>query len=60
MTTTYLSGGTSEPDEIISSIDKGVYCESFSGGQVDISNGDFVFVPVIAYMIEGGKKDNTN
>ncbi len=56
MTTTYLNAGKSDPDEIIASVEKGVYCESFSGGQVNISNGDFVFVPVIAYMIEQGKK----
>lgn len=34
---------------------RGVYCESFNGGQVDISNGDFVFVPTIAYMVENGE-----
>ncbi|MGR3317309.1 MAG: TldD/PmbA family protein [Candidatus Anammoxibacter sp.] len=54
MTTTYLANGESEPDEIIRSVKNGIYCESFSGGQVDISNGDFVFVPTIAYMIEDG------
>ena len=55
MTTTYLANGQSEPEEIIRSVKKGVYCESFSGGQVDISNGDFVFVPTVAYMVEDGK-----
>ncbi len=55
MTTTYLANGESDPEEIIKSVKSGVYCESFSGGQVDISNGDFVFVPTVAYMIENGK-----
>ncbi len=55
MTTTYLANGESEQEEIIKAVKRGVYCESFSGGQVDISNGDFVFVPTIAYMIEDGK-----
>ncbi|MBF0286555.1 MAG: metalloprotease TldD [SAR324 cluster bacterium] len=56
MTTTYLASGESDPEEIIRSVKKGVYCESFNGGQVDISNGDFVFVPTVAYMIEDGQK----
>lgn len=56
MTTTYLANGESDPQEIIGSVKKGVYCESFNGGQVDISNGDFVFVPTVAYMIEDGKR----
>lgn len=55
MTTTYLANGESTVEEIIQSVKKGVYCESFSGGQVDISNGDFVFVPTIAYMVEDGQ-----
>ncbi len=55
MTTTYLAAGDSPPEEIIHSVKKGIYCESFSGGQVDISNGDFVFVPTVAYMVEDGK-----
>lgn len=55
MTTTYLTNGKSDPEEIIRSVKKGVYCKSFSGGQVDISNGDFVFVPTVAYLVEDGK-----
>ena len=55
MTTTYLANGETDPEEIIRSVKKGVYCESFNGGQVDISNGDFVFVPTVAYMVEDGK-----
>jgi TldD protein len=55
MTTTYLAGGTSDPQEILGSTGKGIYCKSFRGGQVDISNGDFVFVPVEAYLVEKGR-----
>ena len=55
MTTTYLANGKTPAEDIISSVDRGIYCQSFSGGQVDISNGDFVFVPTIAYMIENGR-----
>ena len=56
MTSTYLANGESEPDQIISKVKKGVYCQEFSGGQVDISNGDFVFVPTIAWLVENGEK----
>ena len=56
MTSTYLANGESDPEEIIQSVKKGVYCQEFSGGQVDISNGDFVFVPTVAWLVENGKK----
>ncbi len=56
MTTTFLAGGDSDPEEIIRSVKKGVYCASFNGGQVDISNGDFVFVPTTAWLVEDGKR----
>jgi len=56
MTSTYLANGESDPEEIIGSVKKGVYCQEFSGGQVDISNGDFVFVPTVAWLVERGKK----
>ena len=56
MTSTYLANGESDPEEIINSVKKGVYCQEFSGGQVDISNGDFVFVPTVAWLVEDGKK----
>lgn len=55
MTTTYLANGETPSEEIIKSVKKGIFCESFSGGQVDIANGDFVFVPTVAYMVEDGK-----
>jgi TldD protein len=54
MTVTYLAGGESDPEEIFRSTRKGIYCKSFRGGQVDISNGDFVFVPIEAYLVENG------
>ncbi len=56
MTSTYLANGESDPEEIIRSVKKGIYCQEFSGGQVDISNGDFVFVPTVAWLVEDGKK----
>ncbi len=55
MTNTYMLGGQSAPDDIIKSVNKGIYCVAFSGGQVNISNGDFVFSVTEGYMIEDGK-----
>ncbi|MBN1164345.1 MAG: TldD/PmbA family protein, partial [Candidatus Krumholzibacteriota bacterium] len=55
MTVTYLANGSTDPEEIIHSTKKGIYCKSFKGGQVDISNGDFVFVPIEAYLVENGR-----
>ena len=55
MTNTYMLPGQSTHDEIISSVDKGLYAVSFSGGQVDITSGEFVFSATEAYMIEKGK-----
>lgn len=55
MTNTYMLPGESDPDEIIRAVDRGLYCLSYSGGQVNISNGDFVFSVTEAYLIEGGK-----
>jgi TldD protein len=54
MTNTYMLGGDSDPDEIIRSVPKGIYCVAFSGGQVNISNGDFVFSVTEGYLIEDG------
>ena len=45
----------SDPEEIISSVEKGLYAVNFGGGQVDITSGKFVFTASEAYMIEGGK-----
>ncbi len=55
MTNTYMLGGDRDPDEIIASVDNGVYATSFGGGQVDITSGKFVFQCTEAYKIEGGK-----
>lgn len=55
MTNTILLGGDSDPEEMIRSVKKGVYAKTFGGGQVDISNGDFVFSLTESYLIEDGK-----
>ena len=55
MTNTYMLPGESSPEDILRSVDRGLYCLSYSGGQVNISNGDFVFSVTEAYLIEGGK-----
>jgi TldD protein len=55
MTNTSLLGGTDSPDDIIKSVKRGVYAKRFSGGQVNISNGDFVFSLSESYLIEDGK-----
>lgn len=55
MTNTYMLPGESTPEEIISSIDYGLYAVDFSGGQVDITSGKFVFSMSEAYLIENGK-----
>jgi TldD protein len=55
MTNTQLTGGQDDPEEIIKSVKRGVYAKRFSGGQVNISNGDFVFSLTESYLIEDGK-----
>jgi len=55
MTNTVLRPGPHSPDEIIGSVKRGVYAKRFSGGQVNISNGDFVFSLTEGYLIEDGK-----
>lgn len=55
MTNTYMLNGDRQPEEIIASVKKGIYAVDFSGGQVDITNGKFVFSATEAYMIEDGK-----
>lgn len=55
MTNTYMLGGKHSPEEIIASIDKGIYAPNFGGGQVDITSGKFVFSTSEAYLIENGK-----
>ena len=55
MTNTFMSAGNYAPDDIVSSVKRGLYAESFSGGEVDITNGNFVFVCSRARLIENGK-----
>jgi TldD protein len=55
MTNTYMLPGIRDPQEIIASVEKGLYAVNFGGGQVDITNGKFVFSASEAYLIENGK-----
>ena len=55
MTNTFMLAGESDPDEIVRSVKKGLYCANFGGGQVDITNGNFVFSASESYLIEDGK-----
>jgi TldD protein len=55
MTNTYMLGGTHEHEEIIASVERGIYASQFGGGQVDITNGKFVFSASQAWLIENGK-----
>jgi TldD protein len=55
MTNTYMLAGDKDPAEIIASVKNGLYAVNFGGGQVDITNGKFVFSASEAYMIEDGK-----
>ena len=55
MTNTMMMNGTHDPKEIIASVKHGLYAANFGGGQVDITNGKFVFSTTEAYMIEDGK-----
>jgi len=56
MTNTILLAGEHDPDEIVRTVKRGIYAARFGGGQVDISNGDFVFSLTESYLIEDGKK----
>lgn len=55
MTNTMLLPGEDAPEDIIRSVKRGVYASKFGGGQVDISNGDFVFSLTEGYLIEDGR-----
>ncbi|MTD37876.1 metalloprotease TldD [Erwinia sp. CPCC 100877] len=55
MTNTYMLAGRSTPQEIIESVDYGIYAPNFGGGQVDITSGKFVFSTSEAYLIEKGR-----
>ena len=54
MTNTFMLSGESAPEDIIRSVPNGLYAASFGGGQVDITNGKFVFSATEAYLIENG------
>ncbi len=55
MTNTYMTAGTDDPEDLIRRVGSGIYCKAFSGGQVNISNGDFVFSVTEGYLIENGR-----
>jgi len=55
MTNTYMLNGERDPAEILASVKDGLYAVNFGGGQVDITNGKFVFTTTEAYRIENGK-----
>jgi TldD protein len=55
MTNTYMLAGDRDPQEMIASVDRGLYAVNFGGGQVDITSGKFVFSASEAYLIEDGK-----
>jgi TldD protein len=55
MTNTYMRAGSSDPQEIIASVQRGIYCANLGGGQVDITSGKFVFSTSEAYLIENGR-----
>jgi len=54
MTNTYITGGDTDPADIIASTERGVYIAQLGGGQVNTASGDFVFGMTEAYLIEGG------
>lgn len=55
MRATYMEPGPHDPSEIIASVEKGIYCETFANGQVQIGGGDFAFYVRFGYLIENGK-----
>jgi TldD protein len=55
MTNTFMLAGSDDPEEIVRSVDRGLYAANFGGGQVDITSGKFVFAVSEAYKIEGGR-----
>ena len=55
MTNTFMLAGESDPEDIIRSVPRGLYCANFAGGQVDITSGNFVFSASESYLIEDGK-----
>src|ERR1039457_2535409 len=60
MTNTYMLAGQDSPEDIIKSVKYGVYAANFGGGQVDITNGKFVFSASEAYLIENRSEEHTS
>jgi TldD protein len=55
MTNTFMLPGAADPEEIVRSVPRGIYCAHFGGGQVDITSGNFVFSATESYLIEDGR-----
>jgi len=55
MTNTFMLAGKDLPEDILASLDRGIYAVNFGGGQVDITSGKFVFTTSEAYLVENGK-----
>ncbi len=55
MTNTFMLAGEDDPEDIIRSVDRGLFAVTFGGGQVDITSGKFVFSASEAYLIEHGR-----
>ena len=55
MTNTYMLGGDAAPEELVNELKDGIYAVGFGGGQVDITNGKFVFSCTEAYRVKNGK-----
>jgi TldD protein len=55
MTNTFMLAGEDDPEDILRSVESGLYAVSFAGGQVDITSGKFVFSANEAYKIENGR-----
>jgi TldD protein len=55
MSNTYIDTGPHDPEEIIRSVNKGIYVKRLGGGQADIARGDFVFSVTEGYLIENGR-----
>jgi TldD protein len=55
MTNTYIAPGDDDPEEIVRSVERGLFCEQLGGGQVDPASGDFVFGVAVGWLIENGE-----
>jgi TldD protein len=55
MTNTFMQPGKYDPEEILASVENGIYAVNFGGGQVDITSGKFVFSATEAYLVKNGK-----